>query len=149
MAWSLQFLGYLRTLSLKFQKTTSKIEAFLALLCWLFQVSWNSQQGRARKTSILILAFWNFKLQVLKHPRNCRLHATLILNLTKPPIYIVCFHFVSTFHILKRKTHWKLSELSNFKLSIKRLWQTFFGGFLLVSKTIPRFLTLQVQNCFL
>ena len=45
--------------------------------------SW-SQQGRARKTSILVLAFWNFKIKVLKYPRNCRLHATLILNLLKP-----------------------------------------------------------------
>ena len=25
----------------------------------------NSQQGRARKTSILVLAFWNFQLKVL------------------------------------------------------------------------------------
>ena len=49
---------------------------------------WDSQQGRGRKTSILVLAFWNFKLRVLKYPRNCRLHVTLILNLVKPLMYI-------------------------------------------------------------
>ena len=37
VARSLQFLGYLRTLSLKFQKATSKIEVFLPLPCWLSQ----------------------------------------------------------------------------------------------------------------
>ena len=31
VAWSLQFLGYLRTLSLKFQKATTKIGVFLTL----------------------------------------------------------------------------------------------------------------------
>ena len=35
----LQFLGYLRTLSLKFLKATSKIEVFLCLPCWLSQFS--------------------------------------------------------------------------------------------------------------
>ena len=53
VAWSLQFLGYLRTLIL-FQKATSKIEVFLSLPCWLSQFSWDSQQGRARK-----LQFWS------------------------------------------------------------------------------------------
>ena len=34
------FLGkYLRTLNLKFQKTTSKIEDVLALPCWLLQLN--------------------------------------------------------------------------------------------------------------
>ena len=46
----------------------------------LLAVSAKSQQGRDRKTSILPVAFWNFKLKVLKYPRNCRLHATLILK---------------------------------------------------------------------
>ena len=71
--WSLQFLGYLRTLGLKFQKATSKIEV------------------RVRTTSILVRAFWNFKLKVLKYPRNFRLHNTLIpwslKNLVFPTIY--------------------------------------------------------------
>ena len=50
---------------------------------------WDSQQGRARTTSILVRAFWNFKRKVLKYPRNCSLHNTLISNLVKPLIYIV------------------------------------------------------------
>ena len=91
MAWSLQFLGYLRTLSLKFQKATSKIEVFLPLPCWLSQLNWDSQQGRDRKTSILVLAFWNFKFKVLKYQWNFRPHATVISNLVKPLIYI---HFL-------------------------------------------------------
>ena len=37
-----------------------------------------------RKSPILVPAFWNFKLKVLKYPKNCRLHATLIPNLVKP-----------------------------------------------------------------
>ena len=69
MAWSLQFLGYLRTFSLKFQKATSKIEVVLALPCWLSQ-------------------FWSFKLKVLKYSWNCSLHNTLIPNLVKPLIRI-------------------------------------------------------------
>ena len=40
--------------------------------------SWDSQQGRVRKTSIFIWAFWNFKLKVLKYPRNCSLHNSLM-----------------------------------------------------------------------
>ena len=68
---------------------------------WSFPVSalnWDSQQGRARKTSILVLAFWNFKLKVLKYPSNCRLHATMILNLMKPLMYIHCMMLTSTYH---------------------------------------------------
>ena len=68
--WRLQFLEYLRTLRLKFQKARTKTGVFLG--------HWDSQLGRPRKTPILVQAFWNFKLKVLKYPRNCRLHATLI-----------------------------------------------------------------------
>ena len=39
VAWSLQFLGYLRTLSLKFLKARTKIEVFLSLPCWLSQLN--------------------------------------------------------------------------------------------------------------
>ena len=35
LAWRLQFLQYLRTLSLEFQKARTKIEVVLALPCWL------------------------------------------------------------------------------------------------------------------
>ena len=84
MAWSLQFLGYLRTLSLKFHKARTKIGVFLGLPSWLSQFSWDSQLGRPRKPPILVRAFWNFKRKVLKYPINCWLHATLIPNLVKP-----------------------------------------------------------------
>ena len=50
--WGLQFLEYLRTLSLKFQKARTKIEAVLSLSCWLSQLNWNSRQGRLRTISI-------------------------------------------------------------------------------------------------
>ena len=39
MAWSLQFFGCLRTLSLKFQKARAKIEVYLSLPCWLSQLN--------------------------------------------------------------------------------------------------------------
>ena len=74
--WRLQFLKYLRTLSLKFQKAWIKIEVVLTLHCWLSQ-------------PILVRAFWNFKLKVLKYPRNCSLHNTLIPNLVKLLNYIL------------------------------------------------------------
>ena len=102
MAWSLQFLGYLRTLSLKFQKAASKLEGFLS------QFNWDSQQDRARKTTILVLAFWNFKFKVLKYPRNSRLHDALILNLVKPLTYIlllIFFHSSSFFSYVNYAVH--------------------------------------------
>ena len=37
-------------------------------------------------TSILLVAFWNFKHKVLKYPRNCRLHNTLITLSRKNPV---------------------------------------------------------------
>ena len=37
LLWRLQFLEYLRTLSLKFQKARTKIEVVLSLPCWLCQ----------------------------------------------------------------------------------------------------------------
>ena len=78
VAWSLQFMGYLRTLRLKFQKARTKIEVVLSLPCWLSQLNWDSHQGRVRTTSILVRAFWNFNLKVLKYSRSCSLHNTLI-----------------------------------------------------------------------
>ena len=61
-------------LSLRFQKTRTKIEVVLCLPCWLSQLC---QQGRLRTTSILVRAFRNFKLKVLQYSRNCSLHNTL------------------------------------------------------------------------
>ena len=43
----------------------------LSLPCWL----------SLRTTSILVRAFWNFKLKVLQYSRNCSLHNTLICTL--------------------------------------------------------------------
>ena len=68
--WRLQFLEYLRTLCLKFQKAWTKIEVVLSLP-WGCPLNWDSQQGRLRTTSIVVRAFWNFKLKVLKYSRNC------------------------------------------------------------------------------
>ena len=65
--WLIKFVEYLRTLSLKFRKAVTKIEVVLTLPCWLFQLNWDSLQGRARTTSILLVAFWNSKLKVLKY----------------------------------------------------------------------------------
>ena len=87
--WRLQFMEYLRNLHLKFQKARTKTEVFLSLPSWLSQFSWDSQQSRPRKTPNLVRAFWNFKRKVLKYPRNCRPHATLIPNLVKPLITIL------------------------------------------------------------
>ena len=41
--WRLQFLGYLRTLNLKFQKAQTKIEVVLTLPCWLSQFRWTPE----------------------------------------------------------------------------------------------------------
>ena len=49
-----------------------------SLSVYMSQLNWDSQQGRVRTTSILVRAFWNFKRKVLKYPRNCSLHNTLI-----------------------------------------------------------------------
>ena len=90
--WRLQFLEYLRTLSLKFQKAGTKIEVVLTLSCWLSQLNWDSQLGRLRTILILVRGFWNFKLKVLKYSRNCNLHNTLIpwslKNPESPTLYI-------------------------------------------------------------
>ena len=56
--WSLQFLGYFRTLSLKFQKATSKIEVVLALPCWLSQFSWDRADSGQ-------LQFWSEPFEIL------------------------------------------------------------------------------------
>ena len=48
-------------------------------------IPWDSQQGRDRNTSTLVLAFWNFKLKVLKCQWNFRPHAWS-KNLVRPLI---------------------------------------------------------------
>ena len=62
--WRLQFLIGYRPLSLKFQKARTKIEVVLSLPSWLSELNWD-RLGRLRTTSILVLAFWNFKLKGL------------------------------------------------------------------------------------
>ena len=81
----LQVLVYLRTLHLKFRKAWTKIEVVLSLPCWLSQLNWDSQKGRLRTTSILVGAFWNFKLKVLKYSKNCSLYNILIPWCLKNP----------------------------------------------------------------
>ena len=85
------FVGY-RTLNLKFQQARTKIEVVLNLPYWLSQFSWDSQQGRLRKTSILIRAFWNFQCKVQKYSKTCSLHNTLIPNLVKPLTYLLIIY---------------------------------------------------------
>ena len=67
VAWSLQFLGYLRT---KFQTEGS---------AKLRQPTEQRQENFNFACSFLKF----FTLKVLKYPRNCRLHATLMLNVLK------------------------------------------------------------------
>ena len=88
--WLIQFLGYLRTLSLKFQKARTKIEIVLTLPCWLSQFCWDSQQGKPRTTSILVKAFWNFKLKVLKYSKNWMSQYILVAEVWHPLVYIPC-----------------------------------------------------------
>ena len=54
VAWSLQFLGYLRTLHLKFQKARTKTGVFLGLPFWLSQLNWDSQIQNFKKFSFLV-----------------------------------------------------------------------------------------------
>ena len=83
VAWSLQFLGYLRTLSLKFQKARTKMK--FSCLC---PVGCLCLTETAVRADLGKLQFWSepSEIKVLKYPRNCRLYATLIPNLVKPII---------------------------------------------------------------
>jgi hypothetical protein len=103
--WRPQFPEYLGTLSLKFQKARTKIEVVLSLPSWLSQLNWDSYQGRLRTTSILVRAFWNFKLKVLKYSRNCSLHNTLIpwsLKNPESPNVHTLFLLKSSYEICQR-----------------------------------------------
>jgi hypothetical protein len=76
--WSPQFLGYLRTLSFKFQKATSKIEVVLSLTCRLSQFKLRQPTGQSQYNFFLVRAFWNFKFKVLKYSWICSLPNTLV-----------------------------------------------------------------------
>jgi hypothetical protein len=56
--WRLQFLGYLRTLSLKFQKVRTKIEVVLSLPCWLSQYSGQLQFWSEPSERSIFQTFW-------------------------------------------------------------------------------------------
>ena len=115
VAWSLQFLGYLRTLSLKFQKART----------------------RARKTSSLLVAFWNSKLKVLKYPRNCSLHATLILKVLKNPES-------ANLLVFEKK---KAKLIPNTKTQ-RKSWNTFCSGIVypILTSITQIFSTLNIQK---
>ena len=79
------------TLSLKFKNARTRIEVFLSLSCRLSQLNWDSRQGRARTTSILVRAFWNFKLPeevFLQYSRNCISQYILVAKAWHPLTYI-------------------------------------------------------------
>ena len=61
--WRLQFLGYLRTLSLKFQKARTKIEVVLSLPSWLSQLNWDSYQVCRADSGQL--QFWSEPSEIL------------------------------------------------------------------------------------
>ena len=118
--WRLQFLEYLRTLSLKFQKARTKIEGVLTLPCWLSQLNWDSQQGTLRTTSILVKAFWNFKLKVLKYSKKCSLQYTLIPWSLKKMWHTLmyCIWIFQVTQILMRLVYliWAFSDVGIFAL---------------------------------
>ena len=62
----------------------------------LYSSFWDSQKGRVRTTSILVGAFWNFKLMVLKYSRNCISQYILVAEVWHP-LYYVLFFFRSPF----------------------------------------------------
>ena len=59
---------YLEIPSLKFQKATSKIEVFWSLPCLAWGPPISSLNRAENGTSILLVAFCNFKLKVLQYP---------------------------------------------------------------------------------
>ena len=70
---------------------------------WSFPVSALFSFGASRlqpkkdrdwKTSILLVAFWNFKIKVLKYLWSYRLHATLMPKVSKNPESAKCTYFI-------------------------------------------------------
>ena len=83
MAWNLKFLGYLKSLSLKFKKSGNE-QNWSFPVCALFSLGSSSlqppNQDRDWKSSIWLVDFWNFKFKVFKYPRNFRTCTTVILK---------------------------------------------------------------------
>ena len=50
-----------------------------------YKQNWDSQQGRDRKTSTLVPALLDFKLEVFKYQWNIRPHATVISKFGETP----------------------------------------------------------------
>ena len=69
-----------------------------------------------------------FKLKVLKYPKNCSLHNTLIPNLAKPPRYILKFFRSTGFSYVQPITMHSLAALDWLKI-----WKT---GALLLRKNL-------------
>ena len=67
----------------KTSNVSRKIEVLLYLPCLV--VGLQPKQGRDWKTSILLVAFSNFKLKVLKYQWNFRPHTTVILKFGDTP----------------------------------------------------------------
>ena len=88
--WFLQNLGkdFIRTnmhmtlAKILYEKVHNYVKVMARHFCYeiYWSLNWDSRLGRDRKTSLLLVAFWNFKLKVLEYPQNCRLHVTLILK---------------------------------------------------------------------
>ena len=90
----------------------------------VFEDNWDSQQGRPRTTSILVRAFWNFKLKVLKYSRNCSLQYTLIPNFWHPLVVHTYFHYLCTTYFWTYKSLAKVVStlfwMANLKFELER-----------------------------
>ena len=63
--WRLQFLEYLRTLRLKFQKARIKIEVVLSLPCWLSQYCHNKLYQSLSDLECILVIFWHRKFAII------------------------------------------------------------------------------------
>ena len=63
--WRLQFLKYLRTLRLKFQKARIKIEVVLSLPCWLSQYCHNKLYQSLSDLECILVIFWHRKFAII------------------------------------------------------------------------------------
>ena len=68
-------------------KISEGFEQNLSFLVLFRLKAWGLQakEGRDRKTSILLVAFWNFRLKVFKYQWTFRPHATVILRFGDTP----------------------------------------------------------------
>ena len=114
--WRLQFLEYLRTLRLKFQKARTKIEVVLSLPCWLSQFS-----------------FWNVEHKVLKYLWNFTRHSDLKFGET-PKLLTWCVPGTAkgSRNCVEKKSLWGSTVCSKFWLqsgSLSLVCKTLAAGF--------------------